>query len=330
VFVPSAGPTPGADNLESAIGPLIFRTVAYASAQGDGAGEFVEVFNRSPLAVQLAPGVAETGNWRIRGGIDFEFPPGTSLAAGRSLLVVGFDPAIETEQLDAFRAQFRPAPGTPVLGPWRGRLANDGDLVRLQRPTAFLPLGETNGYFVDVDTVAYQSSAPWPVEAALPGRALLRRTPSPADNLVRDWGSDPASWVAGWPTPGDGDRDLDGLPDTWEAEWNLDLDDATGPHGPDGDTDADGFTNRMEFVNGTNPHDALEALRPTAIQGARGNLVLQLAAPAGKTITLQRASSLLPGGWQTLRALTASGPGNPTLTFEETDTDGRFYRLVSE
>lgn len=330
VFVPSAGPTPGADNLESAIGPLIFRTVAYASAQGDGAGEFVEVFNRSPLAVQLAPGVAETGNWRIRGGIDFEFPPGTSLAAGRSLLVVGFDPAIETEQLDAFRAQFRPAPGTPVLGPWRGRLANDGDLVRLQRPTAFLPLGETNGYFVDVDTVAYQSSAPWPVEAALPGRALLRRTPSLADNLVRDWGSDPASWVAGWPTPGDGDRDLDGLPDTWEAEWNLDLDDATGPHGPDGDTDADGFTNRMEFVNGTNPHDALEALRPTAIQGARGNLVLQLAAPAGKTITLQRASSLLPGGWQTLRALTASGPGNPTLTFEETDTDGRFYRLVSE
>jgi hypothetical protein len=83
-------------------------------------------------------------------------------------------------------------------------------------------------------------------------------------------------------------------------------------------------------VNGTNPHDALEALRPTAIQGARGNLVLQLVAPVGKTITLQRSSSLAPGGWQNLRALTASGPGNPTLTFEETDTEGRFYRLVSE
>lgn len=329
-FVPSAAPTPGNDNLESAVGPLIFRTVAYASAQDEGAGEFVEIFNRSPLAVQLAPGVTAAGNWRIRGGIDFDFPPGTSLPSGRSLLVVGFDPAIETEQIHTFMAQFRPAPGTPVLGPWRGRLANDGDLVRLQRPTAFLPIGETNGYFVDVDTVAYQSSAPWPVEAALPGRALLRRTPSPAYNLVRDWGSDPASWVAGWPTPGNGDRDLDGLPDSWEAVWNLNPDDATGPHGPDGDTDADGFTNRMEFVNGTNPHDAQEALRPTAFQGARGNLVLHLAAAAGKIITLQRTSSLSPGGWQNVRALAASGPGDTILTFEETDTDGRFYRLVSE
>jgi len=329
-FVPADGPTPGVGNVEAPTGPLVLRTVTYASSADEGTGEFVEVFNRSGLAVSMGPESSTASNWRLRGGIEFDFPAGTGLNPGASLLVVGFDPATEPEALRLFQTRFLPKPGTPVLGPWRGRLANEGDTVRLQHPAGLLPPGMTNGYFVDVDTVAYQSSAPWPTEAATSGKALLRRTPSPADNLTRDWGSDPASWTAGWPTPGYSDRDLDGLPDGWEAEWNLDPHDSAGTSGGNGDPDGDGFTNRMEFLNGTDPHDATDTLRPTVIRGARGNLVLRLAAPAGRIITLQRTSSLAPGGWQDVRALTVTGSGSAAMAIEETDAEGRFYRLISE
>lgn len=329
-FVAASGSTPGAANSEAATGPLIVRTVAYASSEDDADAEFVEVFNRSNTTVELDRASAAPASWRLRGGIEFDFPAGSTLAEGRSLLVVGFDPVAEPAKLREFEARFRPATGTPILGPWHGRLANDRDTVRLQRLASLLPEDSTNIYFVDVDTVAYQSSAPWPVEAALSGKALLRRTPSPTDNLTRDWGSDPASWVAGWPTPGHGDRDLDGLPDSWEAEWHLDPNDPSGSVGTDGDPDADGFTNRMEFVNRTDPRDATDALRPAVLRGARGNLVLQLAAPAGKTITLQRASSLAPEGWLNVRSLTSAGMATTAVAIEETDTEGRFYRLVSE
>lgn len=325
-FVPAVGPTPGSGNAVAPIGPLILRTVAYTSSDGDPDSEFVEIFNRSPQAVLLTP-----DEWRLRGDIEFDFPFGTTLAEGRGLVVVGFDPEVETAKLRVFQARFRPAPGTPILGPWRGRLANEGDIIRLQRAADGVPVGFTNGYFVDLDTVAYRSSAPWPAEAALPGKALLRAVPIPADNVpLADWGSDPNSWVPGWPTPGFSDGDLDGLPDSWEATWNLNPADSAGPSGGDGDPDGDGFTNRMEFVNGTDPNDAADALRPAVIRGTRGNLVLHLAAPAGKSITLQRASSLAPEGWQNVRALTVTGSGSAAMAIEETDTEGRFYRLTAE
>ena len=45
--------------------------------------------------------------WRLRNGVDFDFPPGVELKPEDSLLVVGFDPAVDTDQLAAFRSKFR-------------------------------------------------------------------------------------------------------------------------------------------------------------------------------------------------------------------------------
>ena len=49
------------------------------------------------------------------------------------------------------------------------------------------------------------------------------------------------------------DDDADGLRDTWERQFGLDDESATGADGPDGDPDNDGVTNAQERAAGTHP-----------------------------------------------------------------------------
>ena len=49
------------------------------------------------------------------------------------------------------------------------------------------------------------------------------------------------------------DGDGDGLPDTWETQFGLRHDSASGADGADGDPDGDGRTNLQEYTSGTHP-----------------------------------------------------------------------------
>jgi glucose/arabinose dehydrogenase len=49
------------------------------------------------------------------------------------------------------------------------------------------------------------------------------------------------------------DTDHDGLPDSWELQYGLNANSATGNDGANGDPDGDGFTNLQEFQRGSNP-----------------------------------------------------------------------------
>ena len=53
--------------------------------------EYLEILNSTNQPVDL-------DDWRIRGGVDFDFSAGTTLAAGESIVVVGFNPSIQTTQ----------------------------------------------------------------------------------------------------------------------------------------------------------------------------------------------------------------------------------------
>src|SRR6185436_8149746 len=159
-------------------------------------------------------------------GLNFTFTNETQLAQGQ-YFVLGRNPS-------QFAARY---PGAPLNGIYTGKLDNNGETIELT--TA---LGAT------VFSVTYNNAAPWPAEADNSGLSLQRMNfTMPMTNAL--------CWLAALPTPGGPlpaslvDSDSDGMPDGWETAHLLD------PHSADGDDDADedGFTNRAEFIAGTDP-----------------------------------------------------------------------------
>ena len=93
--------------------------------------EYVEIHNPAVQAVELT-------EWRIRGGVDYDFVPGTLLPGGGTLLVMPFNPSKpeNANRLAAFRAQYQISAAVPLVGGYSGQLLDEGEAVRLQRPDA--------------------------------------------------------------------------------------------------------------------------------------------------------------------------------------------------
>jgi hypothetical protein len=77
--------------------------------------------------------------------------------------------------------------------------------------------------------------------------------PDDHDGLVFIYPVSGTTPPGGGPNPTQGDADGDGLPDSWEMQYGLSPNDATGDNGANGDPDHDGFTNLQEYQNGTHP-----------------------------------------------------------------------------
>ncbi len=326
-FVAAPAPTPGVPNAGPLTGPVVFRSIHFhppaLGAENNSRDEFIELENTSAVPVPLFAPANPAFTWHLRGGADLDFPPGLTLPPGGRLLLVGFAPDSDRPALDAFLARHSPKENLTLIGPWRGQLNNDGDTVSLKRPLSSTGANTTNATYTDVDALTYAPNAPWPTNTAGTGRALLRVNPAVL-------AAEPLNWIGTWPTPGWTDTDRDGLPDAWETAHGFDPASSVGADGPDGDPDGDGFSNRMEFLNGSEPRNAGDALRPRVTVGARGSLLFHLAAPANLTLALQVADSVKPDSWTTLRTIT-TGPENAApLSLEEPDAAGRFYRLTTQ
>lgn len=150
--------------------------------------EFIEVANPTSSAVSLT-------NWRLRGGVDFDFVGG-SLDGGKSLLVVSFDPQalVNQTRLAAFRAHYGLANSVTLVGPYFGKLSADGDRVVLQRPAEPLPNEPSILPRLQEDEVIYDNRTPWPT-AAGNGNSLNREG-------SQSYGNAPSSWLSKGPSPG--------------------------------------------------------------------------------------------------------------------------------
>ena len=121
---------------------------------------------------------------------------------------------------------------------------------------------------------------------------------------------------------GSNDSDSDTLPDEWEMASFGNLGQTA-----TGDPDADGTSNRAEFLLGLDPTDGTQAFRATQSAVVPGSSVT-LAWPAqdGLTFKVWRSPTLADGSWLEVGSLTATGT---TATFTDLAAPaGRaFYRI---
>lgn len=191
---PSTSRTLTYENAPPRVGPIIISEVYYNPPSvadplvEDPNLEFIEIANPLATSVNLE-------NWRVRKGIDYDFPATATLAAGECLVLVSFNPTTDATKLQTFRQNFGMAAETLILGPFNGRLNNAGEKIQLQRPDT-PPLDDPT-FFPRLleDEVEYGNAAPWPTRPNGQGDALMR--------LGSDrFGNDPVNWTNAAPTPG--------------------------------------------------------------------------------------------------------------------------------
>lgn len=323
----------GAANLGPRVGPVVISEIMFQPPApplyNDTLHEFVELRNLTDQPVPLYDPAHPTNTWRLD-GLDFTFPMNVTLPPSGYALVVNFDPAADPAALQAFRNRYLLPPSVPLYGPAQGRLANEGERLALLRPDAPQSTPYV-GYvpYIEVDTVNFLPSAPWPGGAAGTGWSLQRR-------FGHLFGDDPAHWEAAPPTPGGlnysaatSDTDEDGLPDAWELEHGLDLNNPLGVHGAHGDPDGDGMTNLQEYLAGTRPNDSTSALRLHVLSASEGDVTLQFDAAAGRAYSVLMTTHL-GGAWQRLQDVPAAPSARVVTVTDEAATGAqRFYRLVT-
>ncbi|MEX0641925.1 MAG: lamin tail domain-containing protein, partial [Pirellulales bacterium] len=131
---------------------VTFNEIMYHPANDDPGLEWVELHNQ--LAVNM-----DLSGWQIRGGVDYDFAPGTILPGGGFLVVAA-----------------NPANVAGSLGPFTGRLDNGSDELRLR---------DKNDRIMDL--VDYQDDADWPAAADGAGVTLAKRDRGQASAPPENW-----------------------------------------------------------------------------------------------------------------------------------------------
>ena len=323
-FVPLAGRTFGVDvpgsvaafrkgggaaNAGPQVGPVVISEIMY-EGQPNVADlapaqlEYVELHNISDQAVPLFNPLEPQNTWRLRGGVKLDFPTNTALPPGGFLLLTGFDPAAEPGVAARFREHYDVTGGVTIVGPVAGRLANDGESVRLLRPDNTQGLGQEDaGYvpYLPVETISYDNREPWPSDADGTGLSLQRKE-------AAKFGDEPDNWLAAVPTAGRsnvsaaaGDRDADGMDDAWEVTHKLNPADAADAMA---DADNDGVSNLGEFRSETDPNDADSRFVIESIGVTGGRVTISVHVSPGRRYRVE-FSDEVSGGWVKLAEFTA-------------------------
>ncbi len=137
---------------------VVFNEIMYHPATGETNLEWIEL--RNQMAVDM-----EISNWTIENGVQFKFPEGT-IVPGRGYLVVAISPA-----------SLMAATGlTNVLGPFTGRLSNNGETLELRNNNHRL-----------MDSVSYGVEGDWPVGADGAGPSLSKIDEDSAGDKASLW-----------------------------------------------------------------------------------------------------------------------------------------------
>ncbi|MBN2505126.1 MAG: lamin tail domain-containing protein [Verrucomicrobia bacterium] len=190
----------GAANAPPRVGPVVVSELMYHPPERlvdgvlaeDHDGEFIELHNVSDATVTLSEASDGIAPWRLQEAVEFDFPAPATMAPRGYVLVVGFDPVRDPVAADAFRLKYGVAASVALLGPFRGRLDNDGEALELYQPD---PAAAGPVARVLTERVRYGPRSPWPLSADGAGYSLQRAG-------VFAYGNEPTNWLASVPTPG--------------------------------------------------------------------------------------------------------------------------------
>ncbi len=141
-------------------GDIIISELMYHPGSTNWGGEYIELYNRSGSAIDLA-------GWTLEQGISYTITGTMVLGAGEYLVIAGDPNVVSYYHLESLR----------VLGPYERDLGNGGDLVVLRNAAAAV-----------VTVVNYNDQAPWPTEADGFGPSLELLDVNGDNNNPANWG----------------------------------------------------------------------------------------------------------------------------------------------
>lgn len=151
-------PTAGEANEVSVNTSIVINEIMYQPYESDGEWEYIELYNH-------ADGVVDISGWRFSKGVDFSFPPGTTLQPDEYLVVAKDREAI-AEKYGI----------TNVTGDYGGNLDNEGEKIELVDTLVNI-----------VDEVRYAGGGRWPIWAAGWGSSLELIDPRQDNRAALAW-----------------------------------------------------------------------------------------------------------------------------------------------
>ncbi|MBW8002449.1 MAG: hypothetical protein FVQ80_10575 [Planctomycetes bacterium] len=185
-FVAMSSNTAGFANAYPLVDPVVINEIMYNPISGDQDEEYIELYNTTGAPVTLYDAVTFE-SWKFTNGIDYTFPPATTIPAN-SYLMVAKDPTAFTAKYGAM------PPGVQVLGPYTNKLNNKGEKLELAMPGDIDGMGQRQ--YIRIDRVNYDNKAPWPTGPDANGNYSLTR------KISSNYGNDVDNWKQATPSPG--------------------------------------------------------------------------------------------------------------------------------
>jgi hypothetical protein len=181
----------GEANAGPRIGPVTINEIMYHPTDQPGTPpvdvtttEFIELYNITNAPIDV------TG-WRLKGDSEFLMPSGASIPAHGFILLVSFDPVVDTASLATFKSTYGLGATPAIYGPYSQKLSNATMSVEFAKPLTV----DGVSTFANVDKVEYRGSAPWPITPDGTGHSLQRSNTFVIGNTA-------SNWTGAAPTPG--------------------------------------------------------------------------------------------------------------------------------
>ncbi|MBL9139120.1 MAG: lamin tail domain-containing protein [Verrucomicrobiales bacterium] len=169
-----SAPTPGLPNAAALPPKVVISEVMYRPISGRDDDQYLELWNPGTDVVPLQ-------GWRLKDGVEFEFPAGLQLSPGER--------AVVARNAARLRQTYTHLPPSRLLGEFSGRLAGQGERITLLDATG-----------AEEFSFTYRSGGEWPTLADGGGSSLELLHPGLDPDLGSNWAASDESHRAAWQT----------------------------------------------------------------------------------------------------------------------------------